>query len=158
MGSNRREREGGRDWGKRKKEKKRGGGEDLECVAWLASHELEGAVEEGSGVADGGAIVVDEHNVEQLRLAGHGWPRRGGRGRGWERREERLGLWSSPRLVGRSFLRWGHDTTRCTNWLYAASYTILLRTEHFIKRKQESVPATNWKELILYYYQKAEAS
>jgi hypothetical protein len=53
-------------------ENNRGGGKDLEGVPRLASHELEGAVEEGSGVAEGGAIVVDDHNVQELRPAGHG--------------------------------------------------------------------------------------
>jgi len=40
---------------------------DLESVARLASHELEGAVDEGARVAEGGAVVVHHHNVEQLR-------------------------------------------------------------------------------------------
>ena len=44
---------------------------DLESVARLASHELEGAVDEGARVAEGGAVVVHHHNVEQLRR-GHG--------------------------------------------------------------------------------------
>lgn len=44
-------------------------------MAWLASHELEGAVDEGARVSEGGGVVVNHHNVEQLR-------RRHGR-RGW---------------------------------------------------------------------------
>lgn len=48
---------------------------DLEGVAWLASHELEGAMEEGARVSEGGGVLVNHHNVQQLR-------RRHGR-RGW---------------------------------------------------------------------------
>jgi hypothetical protein len=36
-------------------------------VASLASHQLEGAVEEGARVSEGGGVFVNHHNVEQLR-------------------------------------------------------------------------------------------
>jgi hypothetical protein len=76
-------------------ENNRGGGKDLEGVPRLASHELEGAVEEGSGVAEGGAIVVDDHNVQELRPAGHGAAlacgrKREGRGRSGEQKKGRV--------------------------------------------------------------------
>lgn len=55
-------------------------------MARLASHELEGAVDEGARVAEGGAVVVHHHNVEQLRRrhgAVAGGRRRKGRWRPW---------------------------------------------------------------------------
>lgn len=60
---------------------------DLEGVPWLASHKLEGAVEEGAGVAEGGGVVVDDHNVEKLGLTSHG----GGKRARAERREAKVG-------------------------------------------------------------------
>jgi hypothetical protein len=48
-------------------------------------------VEEGSGVAEGGAIVVDDHNVQELRLAGHGARLRPGRERKGRSGEQRKG-------------------------------------------------------------------
>lgn len=46
----------------------RGNLSHLEGMARLASHQLQSAVEEGARVAEGGAIVVDHHNVQELPL------------------------------------------------------------------------------------------
>lgn len=93
---------------------------NLECVPGLASHELEGAVEEGSGVAEGGAVVVDDHNVEELGLASHGDGGResGGGARARRRRDEDREGSASDDLNGPGpgrLPRSGH----ATNWLLA---------------------------------------
>jgi hypothetical protein len=89
-------------------------------------------VEEGSGVAEGGAIVVDDHNVQELRPAGHGArlrpEERGARSRSGEQKKGRVFVLISCYsvvvsswfgLVGRS----GHDTThrRQIGWTCYAS-------------------------------------
>jgi hypothetical protein len=46
----------------------KGGEQNLESVARLASHELEGAVEKGARVAEGGGAVIHHDSVQE-----HGW-------------------------------------------------------------------------------------
>jgi hypothetical protein len=134
-------RNGGRQDRIRQKTRKIGGPEgstakarrraDLESVARLASHELEGAMDEGARVAEGGAVVVHHHNVEQLRRrhgAVAGDRRQKGRWRGPVRRFplSLLSPCSGPPAwsVGLVLIRWvslatwfglfpaGPDTTR----------------------------------------------